>query len=158
MIIIFYLENSLQIFLSIPGYRLYSPAREKNHGTVSYALLVIFRWLHSSPPIRETIIEKRPSSLVHLPTPIFSSTYGVFSSDFFPDTRRDYCLIVMYHRCSTLFIPPSLTWFFHLLPYLSNPTSSWLIATYIFFTDSHSYRHADSLRYVQWRATLFDPN
>ena len=137
--------------MSITGYRAYSPAREQNQGTNSSAFSVIRCWLHSSPPIREPTREKRPSSPFHLPTPISSSTYDVFSSDFFPDTRHDYWLIVTYRRRSTLFIPPSSTQFCHRLPELSNPTSSRLIVSYIFFTGGHSSGNADPLWYVHWR-------
>ena len=116
IIILSYLENPLHDFIIITGYRAYLPARDKTQGTNSSALLVICRWLHSSPPIREPTGEKRPSSTVHLPTPISSYTYNILSSNFLPDTQCDYRLIFTYRWRLTLFIPPSSMQFLPLTP------------------------------------------
>ena len=127
MIIFSYLANSIHDFLSITDYISYLPDIEKHQGMKSSALLAVRRWLHSSLVIIEKIRENCTSLKFHLPMKFSLSTYDVFSSDFFPDTRRNYRLILMYHWRLTLFIPLSLTQFCHLLPTLSKPTSSRLV-------------------------------
>ena len=106
------------------------PVIDQNQGTVSSALLVLCHLLHSPPPIRDPTREKRPSSPFHLTTTIYTYTYNVFLSDFFPNTRRNYRLIVTCLRRSTVFLPTSLMQVCRQLPLLYFPENSRMIVTY----------------------------
>ena len=60
-----YLENSLHDFISITGYRDYSPTREQHQGTFSSALLALWIWFYFYHPIRDLLIWNHPSLPIH---------------------------------------------------------------------------------------------